>query len=244
MLRKFSLVAAAFLTVLAVGTRDVRAEPLKVAILDLPPMAYAGTDKKPTGVYVELAEALSAKSGVPITITVTPLPRVLAGLEDGSYDATVVLELPKANELAEKVAKLISFDNIVMGTKGGPLSNYDSLKGKSIANLRNFVYDPKFNSDPDIKKVESNSYEMNVNLLKAGRVDGMVGPDLGLLWQIKQMGMKADDFSAPVVLNTKTVHFYLSNKSKNAETAAKISAAAAALSAEKAFEAIVAKYTR
>lgn len=244
MFRKLSLFAMLVAAMLAGGAGDGRADLLKVAILELPPMAYVGADKKPVGVYVELAELVAAKAGVPIAITVTPLPRVLAGLEDGTYDATVLLEHPKANEIGEKVAKLITFNNIVIGAKGTALSGYDSLKGKSVANLRNFVYDPTFNADPDIKKVESNSYEMNINMVKAGRVDAMVGPDLGLLWQIKQMGMKAEDFGGTVVLNTKTVHFYLANKAKNADTAAKLAAAAAALSGDKVFDAVVAKYTR
>lgn len=244
MFRKIALLSVVC-ALIGGGANSVRAENLKVVIPELPPFGYVDADsKKPSGLYTELTELVAAKAGVPVTLTVAPLPRAYAGLEDGTYDVLALLATPKAAELSEKAAKLVTFDNVVIGGKGTSFANLDALKGKSIANLRGMTYDPRFNGDTDIKKVESNSYEMNINLLTAGRVDGMAGPKPGLLWQMKKMGLKAEDVGAPLVLNTTSVYLHYSNKTKSAEIFAKLGAAAAALEAEKAFDPIMAKYAR
>lgn len=225
------------------GATSVRAENLKVVIPELAPWGYIDADKKPAGLYVELTEMVAKKAGVPITLTITPLPRGYAGLEDGTFDVLTLMVTPKTSEIAEKVAKLIPFDNVVIGAKGTNFANLAALKGKTVANLRGMTYDVRLNDDPDIKKTETNSYEMNINLVTAGRADGMVGPQPGLLWHMKKMGAQAE-FGTPLVLNTTWVYLHYSNKTKSADIAAKLSAAAAALEAEKAFDPIMAKYTR
>jgi polar amino acid transport system substrate-binding protein len=221
-----------------------RADTLKVVIPELPPFGFMDADKKPSGLYTELTELVAGKAGIPITLSILPLPRAYAGLEDGSFDVLTLLATPKTDELAEKIVKLLTFDNVVIGAKGTSFAGLEALKGKTIANLRGMTYDARFNGDEAIRKIESNSYEMNINLLKAGRVDGMVGPQPGLVWQMKKMGLQPTDFGTPLVLNTASVYLHYSKKKANADVAAKLAAAAAALDAEKGFDAILAKYTR
>lgn len=230
------------LALLTFSAPAVHAEPLKVVVLEAPPLGFLDANKKPTGLYVEMVELVAAKAGVPITVTVTPLPRALDGTEDGTYDVLALVEMPKADAIAEKIAKLIGFDEVVIGGKGVTFANYEALKGKSFANLRGMNYDARFTADPDIKKVDANSYEMDVNMVVAGRVDGMAGPNLFLQSQIKKMGMKPEDFGSPFLLGVKWVYLYYSNKTKNGDIAQKLSAAADALREEKAFDPILAKF--
>jgi ABC-type amino acid transport substrate-binding protein len=243
MLRKLAVPSLLF-ALAWIGIQPVRADALKVAIPEIAPFGFYDAEKKPAGLYVELTELVARKAGVPIALTIIPLPRAYAGLADGTYDALTVIASSKSDELGTKVAQMADIDTIVIGAKGTSFADVASLKGKSFANLRGMIYDPRFNGDDDIKKVDSSSYEMNINLLAAGRVDGMIGPAAGLLWNIKKAGRSAADFGTPLVLNTNSLYLYYSIKSMNPEIAAKLGEAAAALKAEKAFDGIVAKYTR
>jgi ABC-type amino acid transport substrate-binding protein len=234
----FSLVAV----FLGFAGYEARAEPLKVAIPEIPPFGYLDEAKKPVGIYAEFAEGICAKAGVECTLIVAPLARTVAGLGDGTYDALVIQETPKAVEVSEKIARTIDVNNIAVGPKGTAFATFDALKGKKFANLRGFNYDDKFNNDPDIKKVETSSYQMNVEQVVAGRVDGMAIPDTAFFYTLQKAGVDRSEFGAPFVLATRSVYFLYANSVKKDDVAAKLKAAGEALRAEDYFYKVRDKY--
>lgn len=224
------------------GPSVARAEALKVAIPEIPPFGFLDADKKATGIYAEFAQGICAKAGVDCSLMVAPLARTVAGLGDGTYDMLVIQETPKVMEVAEKLVKTIDVNNIAVGAKGTTFATYDALKGKKFANLRGFNYQQQFTDDPDIKKVETSSYQMNVEMVMAGRVDGLVIPDTALFYTLQSMGLSRDDLGPPLVLKTGTVCLFYANSVKNPDIAAKLVAAGEALRAEDYFYKVRNKY--
>jgi hypothetical protein len=85
------------------------------------------------------------------------------------------------------------------------------------------------------------SYVLGLRMAKAGRVDGMIGPDFGLYYQVKVEGMKLGEFGSPLVLNTRTLTL-LGSKSITLELAATLKAAVEELRCSGALSAAADKY--
>jgi polar amino acid transport system substrate-binding protein len=85
------------------------------------------------------------------------------------------------------------------------------------------------------------SYSIGLRMTKVGRVDGMIGPDLGLYYQIRLEGMKPDEFGPPLTLNTRMLNL-LGSRTIAPELAAKLKAAAAEVRSSGAIIAAADKY--
>jgi ABC-type amino acid transport substrate-binding protein len=121
-------------------------------------------------------------------------------------------------------AEIMPNNTVVLPKLGNSFSQYSDLKGKTIAGLRGAVYDQHFAADDDVKKYDVNSYLIGLEMTKNGRVDGMIGPDFGLYYQIGLEGMKREEFGPPLVLNTRML-FLLGSETITPELAARLKAA-------------------
>ena len=139
------------------------------------------------------------------------------------------------------VAEIMPANTVVLPKPGSSLAQYADLKGKTIATLRGANYDPRLAVDEDVKRYEVDSYVLGLRMAKAGRVDGMIGPDFGLYYQVKVDGMQLGEFGSPLVLNTRTLTL-LGSKSITPELAATIKAAVEELRRSGALSAAADKY--
>jgi polar amino acid transport system substrate-binding protein len=240
----FTKAALAFLFVGMMTASAVRAEPLRIEIIDSAPLGFLDDSGKPTGFYVELAQEVAAKAGVRATVAIVPLARVLVDLANGKVDATVLLDLPNANGPARSIGRLSDMRIMVWGKKGFAVSSIEELNGKSVGMLRGSTYDERFDADGNIVKQEINSYESGIHMLRAGRMDGLIGPELPLRWEMRRLGVGADEFGEPLAITTRKVAFFLSRKTKDDGLAASLSRAAETVVKEGVPEKLVAKYSR
>ena len=186
------------------------------------------------------AELIAAKVGLTFDYRLEPLARLIGDIKVGNLDLMIMI--PGDAELKPfAVTEIMPSNSVVLTKAGSSIAQYADLKGKTVAVLRGAVYDQRFASDDDIKKYQVDSYAIGLRMTKGGRVDGMIGPDFGLHYQIMLEGMKRDEFAAPLVLNTRMLTL-LGSKSIPPELAAKLKAAVEELSSSGAIAAAAAKY--
>jgi polar amino acid transport system substrate-binding protein len=216
------------------------AEPLSFGVLTAPPYGLERADKTVSGFFPDVAELIAAKVGLTFNYRLEPLTRLVSDLKVGKLDLMILIpddEMKRQFALGE----IMPSKAVILPKPGSSIAQYTDLKGKTFAVLRGAVYDQRFAADDDIKKYEVDSYFIGLRMTQGGRVDGMIGPDLGLYYQIMLDGAKRDEFGTPLVLSTRTICL-LGSKSLTPELAARLKAAVEELRESGAFAAAAAKY--
>lgn len=198
------------------------AETLSFGILSAPPYGIERPDKTVSGSNHDIAELIAAKAGVTFNYRLEPLPRLISDLKAGKLDLMIMIPADEMKPFA--VAEIMPTSTVVLPQPGSLFAQYADLRGKTLATLRGGNYDPRLNADAEIKRYEVDSYALGLRMTKAARVDGMIGPDFGLYYQVKQEGMKRGDFGPPLALNTRMLTL-LGSKSITPELAASLKAA-------------------
>ena len=170
----------------------------------------------------DIAELIAAKVGLTFNYRLEPLARLMSDMKLGKLDLMIMIPGDEMKPYA--LAEIMPNNTVVLSKANGSLAQYADLKGKTVAVLRGAIYDQRFAADDEIKKYEVDSYVLGLRMTKAGRVDGMIGPDFGLYNQVMLDGMKRDEFGPPLVLNTRMLTL-LGSKSITPELAATLKAA-------------------
>jgi len=215
------------------------ADPLSFGILTAPPYGLERADKTVSGSNHDIAELIAAKVGLTFNYRLEPLARLMGDIKVSNLDLMIMIPGEEMKPFA--VAEIMPNNTVVFTKAGSSIAQYADLKGKTVAVLRGAVYDQRFAADDGIKKYEVDSYAIGLRMTKGGRVDGMIGPDFGLNYQIALEGMKRDEFGTPIILNTRMLAL-LGSKSITPELAAKLKAAVEELSSSGAIAAAAAKY--
>jgi ABC-type amino acid transport substrate-binding protein len=216
------------------------AEPLSFGVLAAPPYGLERADKTVSGSNHDIAELIAAKVGLTFDYRLEPLARLINDIRAGGLDLMIMIPNDETKQQFG-LAEVMPSNTLVLTKAGSSIAQYADLKGKTVAVLRGAIYDQRFASDDDIKKYEVDSYAIGLRMTKGGRVDGMIGPDFGLYYQVGIEGMKRDDFGPPLVLNTRMLCL-LGSKSIAPELAAKLKAAVEQLRGSGAIAAAAAKY--
>jgi ABC-type amino acid transport substrate-binding protein len=216
------------------------AEPLSFGVLAAPPYGLEHADKTVSGSNHDIGELIAAKVGLTFDYRLEPLARLLNDIKVGKLDLMIMIP---SEEIKQQfgVAEIMPSNTVVLTQAGSAIAQFADLKGKTVAVLRGANYDQRFASDDDIKKYEVDSYAIGLRMTKGGRVDGMIGPDFGLYYQILLEGMKRAEFGTPLTLNTRTLCLLGSN-SITPELAAKLKVAVEELRSSGAITAAAAKY--
>jgi ABC-type amino acid transport substrate-binding protein len=122
-------------------------------------------------------------------------------MKAGKLDLMIMLANDELKPYA--IGDLMPNSSIVLPAPGQSFSEREALKGKTVARLRGATYDERITGDDSIQKYDVDSYLLGLRMTKAGRVDGMIGPDFGLYYQVKSDGLKRDQFGPALVLNTR-----------------------------------------
>jgi polar amino acid transport system substrate-binding protein len=216
------------------------AEPLSFGVLSAPPYGIERADKTVSGSNHDIGELIAAKVGLTFNYRLEPLARLLSDMKAGKLDLMIMIPNDETKHQFG-VAEIMPSNTIVLPKLGSPLAEYADLKGKTIASLRGGNYDQRFSTDADIKKYEVDSYVLGLRMTKGGRLDGMIGPDFGLYYQIMLDGMKRSEFGPSLVLNTRTL-VLLASESIKPDLKATLKAAVEELRSSGAIDAAAARY--
>jgi len=169
--RQFALGLAA-LTLAAAGAAHaqsalddiVKAREIKVAIpTDFPPYGFVGTDLKPQGLDIDMANYIGTKLGAKVELVVVTSANRIPYLQTKKAD--LVISTLGKNPEREKVIDFTSayspFFQAVYAPKSLNIKSMDDLKGKSIAVTRGAIEDQELSkvapSGTDIKRFEDNN---------------------------------------------------------------------------------------
>jgi ABC-type amino acid transport substrate-binding protein len=216
------------------------ADSLSFGVLAAPPYGIERPDQTVSGSNHDIAELIAAKAGVTFDYRLEPLARLISDIKGAKLDLMIMIPNDETRQQFG-LADIMPNNTVVLTKAGSPIAQYADLKGKTVAVLRGANYDQRFSTDDDIKKYEVDSYAIGLRMTKGGRVDGMIGPDFGLYYQVLMEGMKRDEFASPLILNTRMLCL-LGSKSITPELAAKLKAAVEELRGSGAIAAAAAKY--
>ncbi len=117
---------------------------IRVAVpTDYPPFGFAGSDMKPKGLDIDMANLIAQKLGVQLQLVPTTAPNRIAYLQTNKTDLTIS-SLGKTAERAKVIDFSIAYSpffDAVFGSKSTLASNYGELSGKVIAVTRGSMED-------------------------------------------------------------------------------------------------------
>ena len=233
------LICFAVAILLSIPRPSSAAEPLSFGVLTAPPYGFELEDKSVSGSNHDIAELIAKKAGLTFTYRLEPLPRLVNDLKAGKLD--LIIMLPTAETKPYFITEVLSNSTVVLPNSSNSFRQFSDLKGKTIGGLRGAVYHQGFAADGDIRKYDVDSYRMGLQMTKSGRIDGMIGPDFGLYYQMKLEGMKRDQFAAPLVLEAR-MSALLGSTTITPELAARLRTVVDELRNSGAISAVAAKY--
>ena len=242
-IRLFSCIVLAMTGLLATAAPSRAEQPLHFGIIQAEPFGMT-RDGVQGGIVHDLAQAISQAAGIPFTYTLLPLPRLLDALGSGTVDATILLPAEKTLQITDALAEVVPVVNIVLPKAGLPLARYEDLQGRTIGILRGGNYDDRFAADPGIRKHEIPSYASGVSMVKEGRIDGMIGPEIGLYYDLKKAGVSRSDFSPHYVVNTRPLVLLVGKAMTDPATRARLKEASEAINRSGSAAGIVEGYLR
>jgi polar amino acid transport system substrate-binding protein len=153
-LRSLLLVfTAIFLSAATVGAQAQATDLLKqieqrkviriAAPNDYPPFGFAGTDMKPRGIDIEVAELIAQKLNVKLELVPVTGPNRVPYLQSGRADLTIS-SLGKTPERAKVIDYTIAYSpfyDAVYGRTDIPVKNFDDLSNRTIAVTRGSMQD-------------------------------------------------------------------------------------------------------
>jgi polar amino acid transport system substrate-binding protein len=233
------LFCLAVVILLAISGPSSAAEPLSFGLLTAPPYGFELDDTSVSGSNHDIARLIAEKAGLTFTYRLEPLPRLVNDLKAGKLDLMIMF--PTAETRPFAITEIMPNSTVILPPSGNTFPQFADLKGKTIGGLRGAVYDQQFAAETEIRKYDVESYRMGLQMTMSGRIDGMIGPDFGLYYQMKLEGMKRDQFGPPMILNTRMLYL-LGSHSLTAELATKLRTAVEALRDSGAISAVAAKY--
>ena len=142
----------------------MKAKKITIAIpTDFPPYGFVGTDLKPQGLDIDMANYIAAKLGVAIELAPVTSANRIAYLQ--TKKAELVISTLGKNPEREKVidftAAYSPFFQAVFAAKALPIKSFADLSGKSIGVTRGAIEDQELTklapAGADIKRFEDNN---------------------------------------------------------------------------------------
>lgn len=242
-----ALVLALFLGPVLVPGPAAQAETLRVTGSLWSP--YLDPELDQGGLAVDLVRTALARAGYDIEASMENWTRAYEGTAVGVYDvvAAVWQSERRLDDLVFSEAYLLN--DIVFLTRRGVLVDYRTLSdltGLRIGVVRDYAYDEKFDTHPDLYRVVNNHLIQNLLLLRQGRLDVIVGDKWSILHQISVF--MPEDVSAfnmlPQPLARRALRLGVSRSNPKAnEIAAAFDQAIAAMKEDGSYGEIVRRHT-
>ncbi len=153
----------------------MKAKTIKIAIpTDFPPYGMVGTDLKPQGLDVDMANYIAQKMGVKIELVPVTSANRIAYLQTKKADLVISTlgKNPDREKVIDFTAAYSPFFQAVFGPKTMSVKSFADLNGKSISVTRAALEDQELSkvapAGADIKRFEDNN--TTVSAYTAGQV--------------------------------------------------------------------------
>lgn len=192
--------------------QDIKDKPIKVGIVELEFWGEQdlGTGTL-TGIYPTIIRELYKRMHIETVQTLAPYPRIMNGLKSGKYDMTITL--PNNDPSLIVGEKIWTIRLGVLSKHHNPVVTLEQLADLRVGVIRGAKFEPRFDEDSSIYKVESVQHENLLQMLEKDRIDA-IASDLTILnGLIKERGKSQGDFAKQLVVNELSLHVILSSKS-------------------------------
>jgi len=167
-----SAVAASAVLALAAGTASAQTalddvmknKKITIAIpTDFPPYGFVGTDMKPQGLDIDMANYIAMKMGVAIELTPVTSANRVPYLQSRKADLVISTlgKNPERERVIDFTAAYSPFFQAVFAAKTMPIKSFTDLAGKSVGVTRGAIEDQELTklapASTDIKRFEDNN---------------------------------------------------------------------------------------
>lgn len=139
------------------------------------------------GIWVDIARAIEAESGIPQQKKLAPYARVMESLRTGDADLSYLIRSPDRDAEVIHAGFLFDFGSVVLARKGVELKSYEDLQGLRIGVMQSIRLSPRFDQDQQLNKIPLRNYETMLNMLQMGRLDAVSGNSLSLSYLAEKL---------------------------------------------------------
>lgn len=231
-----------FVCILAVA--EPQARPLNIVTIDIPPFGMTAEGGQSYGIMYEISNRIAAQAGLASRNILQPYARTVVELKHGRADFVLRFDNDSLAEAAIKVAPIFPLQVIVLAAADKHLHTFNDMHGLTIGVMRGGHFNDAFAADEAIKKYPINNYQQGLSMVVNGRIDGLIGSDLGIYTVAEGMGLTQAAFSRPLVLGEQYFWLFYSRKTADEATLARLTQAVDQLREQGAFEHIVLRHAR
>lgn len=201
---------------LSLGVCAQENQTLRAGLFYIVPFGYVDSDTgEVTGITASLIQAIESESNMPISIKLVPYKRLIASLEQGSIDFAIFFRSEITDQVSDSLLPVYDLDTVVMTRSSFVVNQYEDLYALRLATPVGVRYSPKFDKDEKLRVNRVEDYSNAVLMLDKGFVDGVVGPEKILSYQLNAHKLDTEMFSNSYTLTTNTAWLQFSKKFNN-----------------------------
>ena len=197
-----------------------QARTLKIETIRTDPFGYEDARGK-GGMMYEIGNLIAETAGLPHENRIVPYARTVLSLKDGSADMVLRFNNDELSSAAIQLMPVVSMQTVVLSLANRPVNSLTELDGKLLAVVRSFPLDPRIENNSAIRTYITDSNEHSMRMLLAGRVDAVLGSDVGMYGAASTLGYPANEFAAPIKLDSRDFWLHVSRKTADDATTIK-----------------------
>ena len=187
---------------LALSSNSFADKPLRVAITHWPPYLIFQSELSFDGIAYDVLMEVQKRMGMDLEMIMLPQKRMLSYFRNGELDlepASNPTWRSKDNHISVYSIPYLQVQHVIYVRDSAEISgNYVAdFKDKTIGTRLGFNYDltigEAFNNQL-IKRKDSHQHDINLMLLKAGRIDGIVVERQELKYWINKIGYDSENY--------------------------------------------------
>lgn len=227
--------------VVLLQTPLLQARELRIETIKSDPFGYDDSRGK-GGMMYEIGNLIAETAGLPYQNNIVPYARTVVSLRSGTADMVLRFSNEELASVAYQVAPVLAMPTMIIGRAENNQRKLEDLRGSTVATSRSFPVDRRVAAEPAIHIYFTDSNEHSVRMLFAGRVDAILGSDLGIYGAAQALNRKVGDFSQPIPLEPQNFWLHFSRKTADPATMAALKKAVEKLQRQGAIERIWKKY--
>ena len=187
---------------------------IKVSVPSFAPFNSFSGMPQCQGATVLAVQSIVSKLDVGMELDNYPYARILHSLKSAKLDIALIFKNNSIKSYIDYIGPVSFSKIIVISQPNITINSYEDLKTvKNIAVIRNAQFDTRFDNDRSLKKINVDSYQQAISMLKHGRVDAVIGSLIGIDYALHQKSMSKTFLSNALHLGKKEWGFHLAKNS-------------------------------
>jgi len=183
---------------------------IRADVLGLPPWGYRAEEGHFQGVMYDITRKILEESNLEHELKVLPVKRMLQRLNAGQADLTVILRSKWSEENLLPLAPIFTnINSIVLAQKGIQINSYQDAINLKLGMVRGTKIGHKIETEQDLDRINTNNYLQSAHLLKANRVEAIVGVEPSLYWVTRKVGLSKNELAPPLILKTSSIWLHV-----------------------------------